>query len=48
MEGSNTTKLDDYKKMKLFINNAMEALILFNEDDQGLLRLHIPLGGVQL
>ena len=26
----------------------MEALILFNEDDQGLLRLHIPLGGVPL
>ena len=28
------------------MNNAMEALILFNEDDQGLLRLYIPLGGV--
>ena len=48
LEGSNTTKWDDYQKKKLFINNAMETLILFNEDDQGLLRLHIPLGGVTL
>ena len=44
--GSNATKWGDYKKKKLFIDNAMEALILFNKDNQGLSRLHVPLGGV--
>ena len=31
--------------MKFFINNSIEALILFNEGDQCLLKLQVPLRG---
>ena len=37
-------KWADHQKKKLFINNAVETLIPFKEDHQGLMRLHVYLG----
>ena len=37
-------KWGDHQKKKLFINNAFEAQILFKENHQGLMRLHVHLG----
>ena len=45
LEGTNAAKRGDHQK-KFFINNAVEALIPFKEEDrQGFLRLHVPFGG---
>ena len=32
------------KKKKFFINNSVEALIPINQENRGLLKLHVPLG----
>ena len=39
-------KWDDHQRKKFFINNYVEALILFKEEHQGgpILKLHVPLG----
>ena len=37
-------KWGSLRKNKFFINNSVEALILFNEKHQSLLKLHVPLG----
>lgn len=42
--GSNANKLDDHQKKNQFIDNYVEDLILFKEEYQGLLKLHVPLG----
>ena len=31
-------------KKKFFINNAVEAVVPFKKEHQGLLKLHVPLG----
>ena len=36
-------KWGDYQKKKLFINNAVQALISFKEGHQDLLKLHVNL-----
>ena len=43
--GRNAKKWGDHKKKK-FKNNSIEALILFKEGHQSLLKLHVPLEGV--
>ena len=40
-------KWGDYQKKKFFVNNSIGALILFNEEHQGLFKLYVPLGGFQ-
>lgn len=42
--GSNANKWGDHQKKNQFIDNYVEALILFKEEYQGLLKLHAPLG----
>ena len=37
-------KWGDNQKNKLFISNTVEARIPFNEEHQGLLKRHVPLG----
>ena len=37
-------KWGNHQKKKFFVNNFIEAIILFNEENQGLLKLHVPLG----
>ena len=37
-------QIGDHQKKKFYINNTVEALILFNEEHQNLLKLHVPLG----
>ena len=41
-------KWGDYQKKKFFVNNSIGALILFNEDHQGLFKLYVPLGGFRV
>ena len=41
---TNAKKWSDHQRNKVFINNPVEALILVNEEHQGLLKLHVPLG----
>ena len=41
---SNANKWGDHQKKNQFIDNYVEALILFKEEYQGLLKLHAPLG----
>ena len=36
-------KWSDHQTKEFFINNTVEALISFNEEHQGLLKLHVPL-----
>ena len=40
---SNVEKWGKHQRKKLFINNSVEALILFKEEHQGLLKLHVLL-----
>ena len=42
--GSNANKWGDHQKKNQFIDNYVEDLILFKEEYQGLLKLHVPLG----
>ena len=42
--GSHAEKRGDHQKKEFCINNSVEALILFNEEDRGLLKLQISLG----
>ena len=37
-------KWGDHQKKKFFVDNAAQALILFKEGHQGLLKLHVHLG----
>lgn len=39
--GPNAEKWGKYPKKKFFINNFIEALILFKKELQGLLKLHV-------
>ena len=41
---SHAEKRGDHQKKKFFINDAVEALITFNEEHQGLLKLQVLLG----
>ena len=43
--GSDAEKLGDHQKNNFFPNNSAEALILLKEGYQGLLKLHLHLGG---
>ena len=36
-------KWGDHQNRKFFVNKFVEALIPFNEGNQGLLNLHVPL-----
>lgn len=42
-EGPKAEKWGKYPKKKFFINNFIEALILFKKELQGLLKLHVAL-----
>ena len=44
MGSTNAKKWSDHQKNKVFIGNPVEALIPVNEEHQGLLKLHVPLG----
>ena len=46
MRDSNAEKWSDHQTNKFFINKSVEALIPLKEGYQGLLKLHVPLGGV--
>ena len=37
-------KRGDNRQEKFFTSNSVEALVLFNVEHQGLLRLQVPLG----
>ena len=43
MGGLNAEKWGDDQNKKFFVNNSVEALILFKEGHQGLLKLCVPL-----
>ena len=43
--GSNAEKWGDHQKKKFFLNKSVEALILIKAGHQGLLKLHVFLGG---
>ena len=49
MGGSYAEKWGDHQKNKFFIDNSVETLIPFKEEDQGLLKLYVPfrVGGFQ-
>ena len=38
-------KWGDHRRKKFFIHNSVEALIPFKVENQGLLKLHVPVGG---
>ena len=42
--GSNVEKWVDHQKKKFFISHSIEALIQFKEENQGPLKLYVPLG----
>ena len=43
--GSNGEKWGDHQKKKFFLNKSVETLILIKVGHQGLLKLHVFLGG---
>lgn len=44
MGGSHAKKRGNHQEKKFFINNTVEAQIVFNEEHQGLLKMQVSLG----